>query len=85
MNDQDFKNLFKSMKYAEPTELEQARWKKIVRRELLERTPSEWARIAVACLIGFVLGAAIFKTPENSIQVENSNVDATIERVYINL
>lgn len=83
MNDQDLKNLFKSMKHGEPSEMEVARWKKVVRETLRSRSPGEWTRLAVACLIGIVIGATAF--PKKNKESENFTDDATIERVYINL
>lgn len=82
MNDNDFKKLFKSQNYEQPSPLEMARWKKIVRREL-DRTPSEWARLAVACAIGVVIGASAFGAREKKIEYVDD--DATIERVHVNL
>lgn len=85
MNDQELKNLFKSMKYETPTQIEVARWKKIVRQELLNKTPNEWARLAVACLVGILIGATAFKNKNEQTESENLSNDATIERVYVNL
>lgn len=82
MTDQELKNLFKSMKYGEPTEIEVARWKKVSRQIINSQTPGEWARLAVACLLGIVIGATAFK--ETNKKNENMNEDATIERIYVN-
>ncbi|MES2963943.1 MAG: hypothetical protein V4760_08635 [Bdellovibrionota bacterium] len=82
MKDDDFKKLFQSQAYGQPTEIEVARWKKIVRREL-DRTPSEWARLAVACAIGVVIGASAFGAREE--KIDHADDDATIERVHVNL
>jgi hypothetical protein len=82
MNDNEFKKLFKSQTYEQPSELHVARWKKIVRREL-DRTPSEWARLAVACAIGVVIGASAFGVKKEKIEYVDD--DATIERVHVNL
>ena len=83
MNDQEFKNLFKSMKHGEPSEIEIARWKKVVREAIRSRSPGEWTRLAVACLVGVVIGATVFHGKNE--KTENMTDDATIERVYINL
>jgi hypothetical protein len=85
MNDDDLKKLFKSAKYQQPSPLEMARWKKVVRSEVLNRTPGEWTRLAVACLVGVLIGAAAFKSPVSKEHEENFSDDATIERVYVNL
>lgn len=85
MKDQDLKNMFKSMKHGEPSEIEIARWKKVLRREIKDRTPSEWARLAVACLIGVVIGATAFKGTAPKSNSENFSDDATIEMVHVNL
>ena len=82
MNDDDFKKLFKAQNYEQPSALQVARWKKVVRREL-DRTPSEWARLAVACAIGVVIGASAFGAREEKIEYVDD--DATIERVHVNL
>jgi hypothetical protein len=84
MNDEHLKKLFREMKYGEPSEIEVARWKRVVRRELLDRSPSEWLRLAVACVIGIVIGAAIFRSGPRSEQ-KNDDRDSTIERVYVNI
>lgn len=84
MNDNDLKKLFREMKHGEPSEIEVARWKRVVRRELLERTPSEWMRLSVACLLGFLIGAACFKSGSAHVE-QNDDRDATIERVYVNI
>jgi len=83
MKDQDLKNLFKSMKHGEPSEIEVARWKKIVRETVRSRSPEEWTRLAVACLLGVLIGATAFRAKPTP--PENFTEDATIERVYVNL
>ncbi len=85
MNDQELKNMFKSMKHGEPSEIQIARWKKIVRQQLVDRSPWEWTRLAVACLVGVVIGATAFNSGKNKTASENISEDATIERVYVNL
>ena len=85
MNDQELKNIFKSMKHGEPSEIEVARWKKRVQNELKKRTPNEWARLAVACLIGVIIGAAAFKDHDHKPDSENLSADATFEMVHVNL
>ncbi|MEK7356171.1 MAG: hypothetical protein AAB250_06955 [Bdellovibrionota bacterium] len=87
MNDDELKKLFKSQDYGRPPEIEMARWKKIVAREL-DRTPSEWMRLAVACAIGVVIGATAFKSGEKHETARNYDSDesvATVERVHVNL
>ncbi len=85
MKDQELKNMFKSMKHEGPSEVEVARWKRVVRQKLKSRTPNEWARLAAACLIGVVIGATAFKGSPHKPEIENFSDDATIEMVHVNL
>lgn len=86
MNDQELKKLFKAMNHGEPSQMEVARWKKAVRAAVRLQTPSEWARLAVACLIGMVIGATAFHDKAGKTEkTENFAEDATIERVHVNL
>lgn len=86
MNDQELKELFKSMKYNEPTPLEIARWKRVVRNTINSRSPGEWTRLAVACLVGVLIGATLFRGSEPKFEAKkNLDEDATIESVYVNL
>jgi hypothetical protein len=65
-----------------------ARWKKIIHHHLRisDRTPSEWRRLAVACLIGFVIGVATIRGfgRGSSVAQNSDDSDATIERIYVN-
>lgn len=81
MNDQDLKKIFKEMKHGEPSKLEVNRWKRAIRKEL-DRTPGEWLRLAAACVIGIVIGAAAFNRGPTEEKVDDT---ATIERVYVNI
>lgn len=85
MNDQELKNLFKSMKYGESSEIEVARWKKVVLQQLNDRRPKEWMRLAAACLIGVVIGATAFNGQKNERNTETIADDATIEQIHVNL
>lgn len=85
MNDEQLKALFKSIKYEAPSELEIARWRRIVRREITDRSSGEWLRLVAACLIGILVGATTFKKEHTEFAANNIPTDATIERVYVNL
>lgn len=85
MKDQELKNMFKSMKHGEPSEIEVARWKRVIQQELRNRTSSEWARLAAACLIGVIIGATVFKNGPQKSDAENSSYNATIEMIHVNL
>ncbi|MEZ0391808.1 MAG: hypothetical protein ACAH59_06305 [Pseudobdellovibrionaceae bacterium] len=86
MNDQELKNLFKSMDHGKPSEIEVARWKRFLRQEFQSRTPREWARLAVACLIGVIIGAtAFYGRKQQTSDSDFSSEDATIEMIHVNL
>jgi RNA polymerase sigma-70 factor (ECF subfamily) len=85
MNDQELKNLFKQMNHGAPSELQVATWKRRLRQEFKNKTPGEWTRLAVACLIGIMIGATAFQHGKNDAAEKNNAEDATIERIYVNL
>lgn len=83
MNDQDFKNLFKSMQHGEPSTIQIEHWKNVVQAIVRNRSRGEWTRLVAACLIGVIIGATAFRGHEQ--EAKNLNEDATIEQVHINL
>jgi hypothetical protein len=87
MNDQDFKNLFKSVDHGQPTEFELAKWKRSIRGNIRERKPSEWIRLAAACVVGFLIGAATVKGlgHQNKSEQIIADNDATIEAISVNI
>ncbi len=86
--EQKLAETMKARKLAEPTNFEIQKWKREVRNSWYEMNSSEWLRLAVACLVGIVIGGLFFspfgpKIPSDAIETAKS--DATIERVYVNL
>lgn len=88
-NDNFDKKLVSAMKqrsFGQPNHLEIQRWKQHTRSAWYELDKSEWTRLAVACLVGFIVGGFFFSEPHlEKEQIEIVDDSATIERVYVNL
>jgi hypothetical protein len=93
MKDQQLEALLSEMRKQQTTDLQIHKWKRAIRKELKPAKESYFSfktisQIAVASIIGFLIGAAIFKN--NSIQeqfdsvAKNDSENATIEYVYTN-
>lgn len=91
--DKDLENLLKPLKDLKPIDLQMQKWQRAVQAELPAKKPFftfQWAfQLAVACLIGFIVGALIFKNQPNQESASRiaqiSLDDATFEYTHDNL
>jgi len=88
MKDKDLEILLSEIRQQNPTSLQVRKWNKAVNQEIYsQRNPSKinWGQLIAASIIGFIVGALIFKTSkiENSFQQwsQNDSDNATIEYV----
>lgn len=91
--DKDLENLLKPLKDLKPNDLQMQIWQRAVQAELPAKKPLfnfPWAfQLAVASLIGFIVGALIFKNQPSQMSVSQvaqiSLDDATFEYTHDNL
>ena len=91
MKDKDLDILLSEYRKEEPTDIQMQKWKQAVRREVKSSVPERkntWNQLLVASLVGFIVGALVFKTnkTEDEFQTfaKNDRESATIEYVYTN-
>jgi len=91
--DKDLENLLKPLKNLKPNDLQMKKWQNAVQAELPAKTSiftMKWAfQLAVAGLIGFIVGALIFKNqPDQGSAPRVAQIsldDATFEYTHDNL
>ncbi|WP_413289770.1 hypothetical protein [Bdellovibrio sp. HCB337] len=89
MKDNDLDILLAEYRNKSATDLQVQKWKRAVRAELKTRIAppkTVWVQLAAACLVGFVMGALLFRTEQLQHSFEKiaqkNNDDATIEYVF---
>ncbi len=88
MKDSQFNTLLSKFRKKNPNDLQMQKWKRAVASSRPQRSVSprhRWVELAVASIIGFVIGAAMFGwlKPRSSdlLVAENQQNDATYEFV----
>lgn len=89
MKDKDLGILLSEYRKQEPTDLQMQKWKRAVRSELSSKKESKktlWMQLAAASVVGFLIGAMVFKSSKQDQMfqnvAQNETDNATVEYVF---